>query len=223
MLLWVAVYFSGLHATLAGVLVAATIPTRRKASLRPLLAQEAASVRQSRRQIFRNQDREGEERRRLANRMQVIERRLNPPAERLEHALQPWSSYFVLPIFALANAGIAISPQSTSLSGPASLGIVLGLVLGKPLGIGLATWLVHQTGLGEKPEDATWRQIIGVGWLCGIGFTMSIFISTEAFAAGEQLASAKFAVMIGSVVSAIAGVLWLRLFCDDTAWKVQQS
>ncbi len=215
-LLWLAVYFSGLHATLAGVMLAATIPTRSKPSLSPLLAQESVRVSQARRQIRTENGREADERERLANRVKVITARLHPPAERLEHALQPWSSYFVLPIFALVNAGIAISANSVSFTNTATLGIVMGLVLGKPLGILAATWLVDRAGIGKKPDDATWMHIIAVGCLCGIGFTMSIFIASEAFSPAESLADAKFAVMAGSIIAALLGVVWLRLFCPES-------
>ena len=222
-LLWLAVYLSGLHATLAGVLVAATIPTREKASLSPLLAQLSAGVQQASRRTGIDDEQDKEERIRLADRMRVTQQRLHPPAERLEHALQPWSAYFVLPVFALANAGIAISPQNISLTGSDSLGIVLGLVIGKPLGILLACWLVHRSGLARKPHDASWRQIFGVGLLCGIGFTMSIFISTEAYESGQKLESAKIAVMIGSITAAVLGTLWLRFICPKQPASAEEE
>jgi NhaA family Na+:H+ antiporter len=213
-LLWVAVYASGLHATLAGVLLATTIPTREKAPLRPLLAQELARAKQAERRLVRDDVQEEDERDRLLGRVKTLEGRLNPPAEKLEHILQPWSAYFVIPVFTLANAGIAISFESISLTSASTLGIVLGLVVGKPLGILLATWIVHKLGIGEKPDDASWRQILGVGCLCGIGFTMSIFISTEAFDAGQNLNSAKFAVMLGSIAAALLGTAWLTFACE---------
>jgi NhaA family Na+:H+ antiporter len=209
LLLWLTVYFSGLHATLAGVLLAATIPTREKAALDPLLAQFAVDVHQARRRVRDDEGYESEELHRLADRVQVIDRRLHPPAERLEHLLLPWSAYFVLPIFALANAGIAMNLQSISVLDHLSLGIILGLVLGKPLGIVAASWLAHRCGLGQKPFDASWAQVCGVGCLCGIGFTMSMFISNEAFTAVGNLESAKFAVMLASLVAAVAGTIWL--------------
>ncbi len=223
--LWIACYYSGLHATLSGVLLAATIPRRSKAALNPLLAQVAAGVKQARGQLIadssslkdpgpnengfqRDQQREKEERERLVQRLEVIERRLNPPAERLERNLQPWSSYLVLPLFALANAGVLISPQETSILSASSLGILGGLIVGKPLGILLAAWISHSIGIGQKPSDAEWSDITGVGILCGIGFTMSIFISTQAFQSSSDLANAKLAVIIASFVAAIVGTIW---------------
>ena len=98
----------------------------------------------------------------------------------------------MLPLFALANAGIAISISKISLIDHLSLGIIVGLVFGKPIGILLASWLVHSLGFGDKAEDVSWSHIFGVGLLCGIGFTMSIFISTEAFDSSDGISSAKF-------------------------------
>ncbi len=209
-LLWLAVYFSGLHATLAGVILAATIPTRREVRLLPMLAQGAIGIRQSIARLEAGSADEPHERERITQRARTVIGRLEPPAEHLEHLLQPWSSFGVLPVFALANAGIAISLASLQLADRLTLGIVLGLVLGKPLGIFLGTWLVHRVGIGEKPSDATWQQVLGVGCLCGIGFTMSIFIANEAFSDVQQLDQAKLAIMIASVLSAMTGFVWLR-------------
>ncbi len=209
-LLWLAVYLSGLHATLAGVMLAVTIPTRRQAPLLPLLAQGSAGIQQAIKRLENDTDREEEERQRMAQRVRSIEERLVPSAERLEHALQPWSAYLILPIFALSNAGILISFEHVSVTDPVMLGVVLALVIGKPLGIFAGTFLVDRLGLGRKPDDARWSHIFGVGCLCGIGFTMSIFIANEAFAAGTPVESAKLAVIAASVMAAIIGFVHLR-------------
>jgi NhaA family Na+:H+ antiporter len=130
----------------------------------------------------------------------------------MEKTLQPWSSFVVLPLFALANAGIAFSVDSIWPLDRLSLGIIFGLVIGKPLGIVLATWLVERLGLGRKPDDTNWSHIVAVGFLCGIGFTMSIFITNEAFEADQKIATAKLAVMIASVLAALCGMIWLSVF-----------
>ena len=210
--LWLSVFYSGLHATLAGVILAATIPTRRKVRLLPMLAQGAVGVRQAIKRLEEEDVRETTEREIVAHRARSVLDRLEPPALRLEHAIHPWSAFLVLPIFALANAGIGISLDSLSFTSPVSLGVILGLVVGKPLGIVAGTWLVHWIGLGQKPADATWGQIIGVGMLCGIGFTMSIFIASEAFHTGGELEAAKLAIMISSFLAAAVGYIYLRLF-----------
>lgn len=221
--LWLTVYFSGLHATLAGVLLAATIPTRREVRLLPMLAQGAVGIRQSMRRLEVGEGAEQTERERAAQRARTVIDRLEPPAVHLEHTLQPWSTFLVLPVFALANAGIAISLGSLSLTNGISLGILFGLVLGKPFGILAGTWFVDFIGLGQKPADASWRQIFGVGCLCGIGFTMSIFIATEAFQSTKQLEMAKLAVMIASVVAAVSGFVYLRFLATPTVTSAAEE
>ncbi|MEM1067305.1 MAG: Na+/H+ antiporter NhaA [Planctomycetota bacterium] len=208
--LWVAVYSSGLHATLAGVLLASTIPTRRRASLLPMLAQGSLDVRESIDRLEKREVSETIEHKAITKKARTVLDRLEPPALRLEHLLQPWSSYLVLPIFALSNAGIAITANSFSPTSGLTLGIILGLVLGKPIGIVAGAWLIQKAGLGQKPVDASWPQVFGVGLLCGIGFTMSIFIGSEAFADGPNLSEAKIAVMLASTIAAILGFVFLR-------------
>lgn len=208
--LWVAVFFSGLHATLAGVLLAIVIPARRQPSLVPLLAQGAVTLSHSLRRLQADDGEETQERRRMAERLRVLNKRLRAPAEQLEHALQPWSSYFVLPLFALANAGLLLGSNAVQLGDTVLWGVLAGLVIGKPLGIFAATWLVVKLGWGQLPSGVTSRHLIGAGCLCGIGFTMSIFVANEAFDAPLILSRAKLAVVIASVVSALLGFAILR-------------
>jgi NhaA family Na+:H+ antiporter len=136
--------------------------------------------------------------------------RLLSPAQRLERDLQPWSTYFVLPLLALANAGIALQLGGVDAWNPLSLGIFLGLVLGKPLGILLATYAVVKSGIADLPGGVVWRELIGAALLCGIGFTMSIFIANAAFANGESLHLAKLSIILGSFIAALLGWLILR-------------
>ena len=134
------------------------------------------------------------------------------PLQKLEHALQMWVALVIMPIFALANAGVALSAQS--LSGESLsvvLGIVLGLVLGKPIGLLGAAWLAVRLGLADLPQGATWRQMTGVGVLAGIGFTMSLFIAALAFAQPALLATAKLGILIASLIAGSAGLLLLRM------------
>lgn len=131
-----------------------------------------------------------------------------PPAPRIEAALHPWVAYGVMPLFALANAGVALGSATPTTSHAADLlaGIVLALVLGKPLGIFLAVRLSVSAGLGSLPEGIAWRHVLVLGCLGGIGFTMSIFIATLAFTASGLLATAKMSVLIASGLAAIAGL-----------------
>ena len=156
--LWTTVYFSGLHATLAGVLLAAMIPSRSKAELLPMLAQGSIGIQQSIQRVEDGTTDDERERKRISKRVKAIDSRLHRPAERLEHALQPWSAYLVLPIFALSNAGIAVSFDSLSVTNRITRGIVLGLVVGKPIGILFGAWAADRLGVGRKPDDASWSQ-----------------------------------------------------------------
>ncbi len=171
--LWGWMLFSGIHATLAGVVLAMTIPIG----------------------TTRGSDVSGS------------------PLCRLEHALSPWVAFLVLPVFGFANAGVTlggIRPSSLLLE-PLALGIVLGLFLGKQAGVLGAVWLARQARIAALPPQATWRDLYGVAILCGIGFTMSLFIGLLAFADPEREAMTKLAVLVGSLLSALAGAAVLLL------------
>ena len=132
------------------------------------------------------------------------------PLHRLEHSLHPWVAFGILPVFALANSGIplaGISPASLLL--PVPLGIALGLFVGKQLGASVATWLSVRLGLGTLPAGASWLQMYGVCVLAGVGFTMSLFIGTLAFADEGQLAAVRLGVLTGSLLSAVLGYIVL--------------
>ena len=167
-LLWFLVLASGVHATIAGVLAALTVPLGR-----------------------------GEER---------------SPLKRLEHRIHPWVMFGVVPLFGFSSAGVSLSGGIGSLASPLPLAILAGLFVGKQLGIFGAVWLAARTGLAAKPEGASWRQIYGAALLCGIGFTMSLFIAALAFPGSPHLVDeAKIGILAGSVLSAIAGYLILRI------------
>ncbi|KAF1708947.1 Na+/H+ antiporter NhaA [Pseudoxanthomonas kalamensis DSM 18571] len=141
------------------------------------------------------------------------------PLERLEHALHPWVAYAILPVFAFANAGLDLRGFGLSdLLSPVPLGIMLGLLLGKPVGVIGAALLVRLAG-GRWPEGLDGRSMTGLGLLCGIGFTMSLFIASLAYpGAGNGLAqSSVLGVLVGSVVAALCGWTWLRLTLKDDA------
>ena len=133
----------------------------------------------------------------------------------LEHALHPWVTYAILPLFALANAGVAATSVD-AVRGAAPLGILAGLFVGKPVGVFLASALAIALRLAERPTGVSWRQLLGVSCLCGIGFTMSIFISALAFAEPATLDAAKLAILGASILSSIAGALVLAKNGDAT-------
>jgi NhaA family Na+:H+ antiporter len=202
--LWACVHAGGLHATLAGVLLASVIPTRPPPDYGALVAQADA--------ILSSEARHGGEQFRhgpsepALRELDAIHDRLESPADRLLRHVAPQSSYLVLPIFALANAGVVIAAEVISGHGMLMAAIVCGLTLGKPIGFLLASWLAVKLGIAEKPAAYSWRQLAGAGALAGIGFTMSLFIAGQAFPVAQDFDAAKIAVFAASVLSAIIGV-----------------
>ncbi len=206
--LWFLLHEAGLHATLAGVIMALLIPTRPPANLKALLAQ-ASTI------MHREDSHSGEAMwtgpsEPAMRTLDAIHARLESPADKLLRSVEPWSSYVVLPIFALANAGVAWSPGVFAGHGRLISAITLGLVLGKPLGIVLGAWLAVRSGVAAKPGAYSWRQLCGAGALGGIGFTMSLFIAGVAFPDQGIYAAAKIAIFLASLIAAGAGawILW---------------
>jgi Na+:H+ antiporter, NhaA family len=137
-------------------------------------------------------------------------KRAESPMVRFEHALTPWIKHLVMPVFALANAGVAIGGETMSaLTNRVGLGVICGLVLGKPIGIVTFSWFATRTKLAAMPAQASWRQILAVGMLAGIGFTMSLFIANLAFGDTPLLETAKVGILAASVASGVAGVIVL--------------
>ncbi|MDF3022265.1 MAG: nhaA 3 [Steroidobacteraceae bacterium] len=206
--LWACVHAGGLHATLAGVLLATFIPTRKPPDYRALVAQ-ADAILNSEASHGGEQFRHGPSEPALRE-LDAIHDRLESPADRLLRHVAPRSSYLVLPIFALANAGVVIAAQVISGHGMLMAAIICGLTIGKPAGFLLASWLAVKANIAEKPAAYSWRQLAGAGALGGIGFTMSLFIAGQAFPVADDFAAAKIAVFAASILSAIIGVavLW---------------
>ncbi|HEU4522471.1 MAG TPA: Na+/H+ antiporter NhaA, partial [Thermoanaerobaculia bacterium] len=206
--LWATLLASGLHATLAGVLLAMLIPTRPPANLQALMTQaDAILISEARRsnEVLRTGPSEP-----ALEMLDAIHDRLESPADRTLRTLSVRSSYVVLPLFALANAGVALDPAVVEGRQALMLAIMAGLVLGKPLGLFGASALAVRLGIATKPDAYGWRQLLGAGALAGIGFTMSLFIAGVAFLDPADFAAAKIAVFAASVLSAVAGgaVLW---------------
>jgi len=206
--LWIFVHAGGLHATLAGVLLAAFIPTRKPPDYQAL-ALQAEAILAAEASHGGEQYRTGPSEPALRE-LDAIHDRIESPADRLLRNVAPRSSYLVLPIFALANAGVIIAAEVLTGHGQLMAAIICGLAIGKPAGFILASWLAVKFGIAEKPAAYSWRQLGGAGALAGIGFTMSLFIAGQAFPALDDFAAAKIAVFAASVLSAIIGVavLW---------------
>jgi NhaA family Na+:H+ antiporter len=207
-LLWACVHAGGLHATLAGVVLALFIPTRPPPDLHALMTQANT--------IMAAETRRGDKVLRhgpslpALRALDAIHDRLESPADRMLRHVEPWSSYVVLPLFALANAGVALTTEVLVGHEPLMLAIAAGLVIGKPVGLVLASALALRLRAAVKPAEYSWWQLCGAGGLAGIGFTMSLFIAGQAFPAASDFAAAKIAVFAASVLSAVIGValLW---------------
>ncbi len=207
-LLWFCVHEGGLHATLAGIVLALFIPTRAPVHLKALVAQAnsilVAEARRSAEVLHQGPSLPA------LRAIDAIHDRLESPADRLLRHAGARSSYIVLPIFALANAGVAMTPGVLEGRGALIAAIVAGLFIGKPLGMIALSVLAVRLNLATKPAAYGWGQLAGAGALAGIGFTMSLFIAGQAFADPGDFAAAKIAVFIGSILSAVAGaaILW---------------
>ena len=208
--LWVAILQSGIHATVAGVLAALTIPSRRLID-----ASEYAARAEGLLDRFRNDLKPGiaeatEDQRDALHSLDVASQELETPLQRLEHGLHPWVAFLIIPVFAFANAGVTVGGDSVAMvADPISLGIILGLCLGKPIGILVFAWVATRFGVAVLPAGVGWSHIAGVSLLCGIGFTMSLFIASLAFADAGLLDAAKLGILVGSLVSGVAGAVVL--------------
>ena len=209
--LWVALLLSGIHATLAGVLAAFTIPANTritgKAYQEHLLEHTRAFDRARPRQdslLSRGE---------VAAIQEIIHasKQALTPLQRVEENIRPFVHYGVLPLFALANAGVPLQGAWENLfTHPVSLGIIGGLVVGKAGGIFLTARAASALGVGQLPEGSSWKQLSGLGMMAGIGFTMSLFIAELALEDEALLQIAKIAILAGSALSAVLGLLWFR-------------
>lgn len=202
--LWVAILKSGIHATIAGVIVGLCVPARALFSRKDVLDQA--------RELLDHAGKERGEESEAA--LRTLEHRLDEsesPLARLEHALHPWVAYAIVPIFALANAGVSFAGVGPSdLAQPAALGVLLGLIVGKQVGVFGATYAAVRLGAAALPAGVTWRHLHGASLLAGIGFTMSLFIAGLAFGEGTRPhLEAKLGILFASLVCAVAGMVVL--------------
>lgn len=213
--LWLAVLQSGIHATIAGVLLALMIPSRTVIHQREFLDhgravldhfEKAAATEPF--DILSDIEQQS-----AVEALEDACEKVQSPLHRLEQALHPWVTFLIMPVFALANAGVSLSGDLGSMViHPISLGVVMGLVFGKPIGVTLAAWLAVRFGLASVPEGVSWKQIHGAGWLAGIGFTMSLFMTGLAFTNEVHLTAAKLGILIASLVAGVVGsVILMRI------------
>jgi len=217
--LWAAVLASGVHATVAGVAVAAMIPARSPTPpdyilerLRRAIDLFASSLSPGADRPATSHDEATDAREAALEELERATGRWETPLFRLEHGLLPWTTYLVLPLFAFINAGVAIPLDALreTVTSPLGLGIAAGLLVGKPLGIVGGTWIAIRLGASGLPADARWRSLWGAALLGGIGFTMSLFIAALAFGAGPVLDQAKIAILCASTLAAGGAYVMLR-------------
>jgi NhaA family Na+:H+ antiporter len=218
-LVWVAFLTSGVHATIAGVLVALVIPVRVRIDpatflqrARSILDGFEASSKQEPYSIL-----EDERQQAAVLELEDLSEAVQAPLQKMEHKLHGWAAFVIIPVFALSNAGVALNLDA--LRGETLLvavGIVAGLLIGKPAGLFGATWLAVRMGLVSLPNGITWRHVAGLSCLGGMGFTMSLFIANLAFGtvgsvgSNDLLETAKLGILIGSLVAGILGFVLLR-------------
>lgn len=211
--IWIAFYRSGVHATLAGVLLAFTIPARTVINARQLHDRTRTLLKQLRdtglpsdTRLLTNQQHH------IVHSMERLTEHATAPLQELEHALMPFVTFAILPLFALTNAGVSLESEALGLlAEPMSLGIILGLVLGKPLGIWLFAWAGVKLRIAELPKGIRLLNVASVGCLAGVGFTMSLFIATLAFEEVALVDAAKTAVLAGSLLATLIGSVLLLL------------
>lgn len=219
---WLEMYLSGVHATVAGVLIALTIPVRAQMEPEKFLVlgyqklQELEGAQLTTESMIHDH-------KQLEVIMELHDaaRAMRPPGLVIEHALHPFNAYFVIPLFALFNAGVPLEGGGLSaILNPVGIGVLLGLVLGKQIGVTFFSWLTVRLGLASLPDGVTWRMLYGASWLAGVGFTMSLFVTELAFTDERLINEAKLGILLASLVAGIVGYVLLRLWLP-TADKME--
>jgi NhaA family Na+:H+ antiporter len=209
---WAGVLFSGVHATVAGVLVAMLVPVKAKIEPEEFLSTTKRRLDQLERSNITKESMVKDKKQMEAlDDIYLVTEDIRPVGLSLEHQLHPVQSFLILPLFALFKAGVSLDAESMSqIGGTISLGIIFGLFFGKQLGILLSSWIAVRSGKTSLPQGISWSQIWGVSILAGVGFTMSIFISDLAFKSAELISQAKIAIIVASLLSGIVGFMILR-------------
>ncbi len=210
--LWFCFLKSGIHATVAGVILAMTIPVRSKIDKEKFIAETKTAVQELEDNASPRSDNE------LIHYIAVVSEEVQSPLHRFEHALHPYIAFLIMPIFAVANAGVKIEGNIfDSLVSPVGLGVALGLILGKQIGIFASVWISVKTKIAELPANVSWGMIYGTTWLCAIGFTMALFIASLAFTTEEPLVISKISILAASTIAAIGGLAILSRLKYKTA------
>jgi NhaA family Na+:H+ antiporter len=215
-LVWFGVHESGVHATLAGVVFGLMTPARAWISEGRL----GRMVEKTSGFLGGESWESPEHRYSVLSQLSEAARKSISPLQRFETGLHPWVGFLIMPVFALANAGVTV--ETSYFTSPVAVAVMLGLLVGKPLGIVGVSWLAVRLGLARLPEGVGWGAVLGGGFLAGIGFTMAMFIASLALA-GDLLDAAKVGILVGSLLSAIAGVVLLILFLPKPAGEADTA
>ncbi|HEV7299486.1 MAG TPA: Na+/H+ antiporter NhaA [Tepidisphaeraceae bacterium] len=209
--MWAATLYSGIHATIAGVLLAFTIPATRQTEERPYVDYVRQHLATFEREVDTAPDVITDDQSHSLLAMEEASQAVQTPLARVEHALLRPVNFIIVPLFALANAGVDLRSGGTAAFGsPVMWGILVGLFVGKPLGVLVASWIAIKMGIASMPTGGTVRHLTGVAVLCGIGFTMSLLVANLAFpASAERLTAAKVGILAASVLAAVVGGLLL--------------
>jgi NhaA family Na+:H+ antiporter len=218
---WACFIHSGIHPTIAGVLLSLTIPIEPQLDSLEFRRKAERRIQELARANLKQESPLTEPRQlETLKAVRLEAKAAHPPILRLENGLTGFNAFVVIPLFALANAGVKLDvPLSEVLESHLGLGVVLGLVIGKVVGIGLFTFVGERFGLLRLPPDISWLHVIGLGFIAGIGFTMSLFITNLAFVDPEVVKIAKISILLASLVAAIAGVLvllWTRRSVEES-------
>lgn len=209
---WVSFLTSGIHATISAVLAAMVIPADSRIPEAAFIARIKKLTRQFERAGSNDVRTLEPDQLKILAKVQQDSAQAIPPLQQLEHQLHPFVSFVVMPIFALANAGISFVDMDVQVlfANQVAIGVLCGLLLGKPIGIAVAVWVTEKLGIGRRSRSMTWRMVWGIGCLASIGFTMSMFITMLAFTTHEQFVQAKVGIFVASIIGATVGYLLLR-------------
>jgi NhaA family Na+:H+ antiporter len=204
-LVWFAVMQSGVHATIAGVMLAFTIPCDTSADKPQFVAKVRRLL-----ERFEAAEKDSVEAQAALHGMEQQCAWMESPLHRIEHGLQPWVSFLIMPLFAFSNAGVHVLGNLVAAAKhPVTLGVTLGLLVGKPVGITACALIAEKIKLAARPAGVNWMQIFAAGWVCGIGFTMSLFIATLAVPEGGSLDLAKIGTLGASIIAGCVGCFLL--------------
>lgn len=209
---WVSFLTSGIHATISAVLAAMVIPADSRIPEAAFIARIKKLTRQFERAGSNDVRTLEPDQLKILAKVQQDSTQAIPPLQQLEHQLHPFVSFVVMPIFALANAGISFIDMDVQVlfANQVAMGVLCGLLLGKPIGIAVAVWVTEKLGIGRRSRSMTWRMVWGIGCLASIGFTMSMFVTMLAFTTPAHLIQAKVGILVASIIGATVGYLLLR-------------